>query len=1510
MQITSTGGVSTTTIAASGGTATTTNANGGNAGSITVDNSVAGNVTTTTLTASTGLATGNGTGGTTTGGISVKNTAGNIQTASISTAGGAKGNGGDVVLDASGTVSTTVGSTITTTGGAAVGSQGTDAGNVTITGSAVTMTLAAANPLITANGGSALTLADARGGHAGTILVTATGGAVNFTNGILSAIGGNAAAGVGAGGNAGSVTITASGDVTANAINARSGNAFTTGVGGAVGPITVSGANVTLGALTTTGGSNGNGGAVTVDATGTLSTGAIVSSGGAALLNTAGRAGGAVSLTAGSTLTTNGAITASGGAGNGAGQAGGAAGNITVSSSGTLNVSAAALTASGGASGTGDANGGNAGAISLTNNSTSTGNLSAGALTAVSGAAAGTGTAAAAGSVTVINNNATAGATLTTAAINVSGGTKGAGGSVILRGLDRTVSGLITASGGAGVATATTGGAAGLVRITGIDNTAATAGTLTTAAITVSTGAASGTGAGGAAGSILLEGTTVSAGALTTTGGANGAGGSITATASLGTLAITGAAAAGGAANAGTAGKSGGNVALQAATGLSTGAVTTAGSAGNGAGQAGGSAGTMTLDTTAGTVTLAGSLTASGGNGIGGAAGGNATQVQLNDAVLLNAAVTVAATGGAGGGASANVGFAGAVDSTGAARALTVNTTAGTTFGGAVGANSALLSLATNAGGTTAINGGSVTTTTTQSYGDAVTLGQNTTLTGTTPTFGSTVNGGVPNNNLALDFSLITAINGANFTNINNLSTGTVGTTQITGTLTTAGSQTFGNAVALTGATVLASSNNQTIALNGIVNGGQTLAVNTSGATIFGGAVGATTPLTSVTTNVGGTTAINGGSVRTTGAQTYNDAVTLGQNATLTSTGNAAIALNGALDGGFGLTVTTTGAKTFGGAVGGTTPLASLATAAGGTTAINGGAVNTIGDQSYGGNVTLGAGTSFASSAGNVTFGGTLNSAVANRLASITAAGSVTFNGAVGAVLPLTSLFAHAQTGNLNLGGNVTVSGAGDSIVLVAGGNFLNPTSRTLAPGAGRWLVYSTDPSLDTRNLTYNFKQYDATYGVTTVAGSGNGVLYTLAPTVTASLGGTATKTYDATLTAPTGSLTLGQSGAVDGDTVNLSISGATYDTRHAGSGKTVTANVNLVGASNGAATVHGYQVTPTAGAAVGTIDPAALTITAQTNTKVYDGDTSSVVTPTVLGLFGADTVTGLAQEYANKNVGTNKTLSVTAYTVNDGNLGGNYTVNTADNATGVITARALTVTAAGVDKVYDGATAATVTLGDNRVAGDVLTSSYTTADFNNKNVGTAKPISVSGIGLAGTDSGNYTFNTTASASADITARALTVSATGVDKVYDGATAATVNLADNRVAGDVLTPSYTTADFNNKNVGTAKPINVSGIGLGGADATNYTFNTTASASADITARALTVTASGVDKVYDGNTAATVTLGDNRVAGDVLTSSYTTADFNNKNVGTAKPISVSGIGLAGTGRHQLHLQLDR
>jgi hypothetical protein len=120
---------------------------------------------------------------------------------------------------------------------------------------------------------------------------------------------------------------------------------------------------------------------------------------------------------------------------------------------------------------------------------------------------------------------------------------------------------------------------------------------------------------------------------------------------------------------------------------------------------------------------------------------------------------------------------------------------------------------------------------------------------------------------------------------------------------------------------------------------------------------------------------------------------------------------------------------------------------------------------------------------------------------------------------------------------------------------------------------------------------------------------------------------------------------------------------------------------------------------------------------------------------------------------------------------------------------------------------------------------------------------------LTGADAGNYTVDLGSSGgSGAITARTLDVTATGGTKVYDGTTSANLTWGDNRVAGDVLTFS-SNASFADKNVGSAKPVSVSSVALGGADAGNYVVALhTSSATADITPRTLTVTADAASKV--------------------------------------------------------------
>src|SRR5206468_4228212 len=231
-------------------------------------------------------------------------------------------------------------------------------------------------------------------------------------------------------------------------------------------------------------------------------------------------------------------------------------------------------------------------------------------------------------------------------------------------------------------------------------------------------------------------------------------------------------------------------------------------------------------------------------------------------------------------------------------------------------------------------------------------------------------------------------------------------------------------------------------------------------------------------------------------------------------------------------------------------------------------------------------------------------------------------------------------------------------------------------------------------------------------------------------------------------------------------------------------------------------------------------------------------------------------------------------------------------STTADITARTLVVSATGVNKVYDGATNATVTLSDNRVAGDSLSTSYGNASFANKNAGTAKSVSVSGIAVTGTDASNYTAN--------ITARALAVSATGVNKVYGGTTTATVTLTDDRASGDSLNTSYTNASFADKNVGTGKPVSVSGIAVTGTDASNYTFNPTANTTADITKATVTALITADSKIYDATTAATIASRSlsGVIGSDDVSLSGGTAAFASKTAGTAKTVTATGLSLSG------------
>jgi gliding motility-associated-like protein len=367
----------------------------------------------------------------------------------------------------------------------------------------------------------------------------------------------------------------------------------------------------------------------------------------------------------------------------------------------------------------------------------------------------------------------------------------------------------------------------------------------------------------------------------------------------------------------------------------------------------------------------------------------------------------------------------------------------------------------------------------------------------------------------------------------------------------------------------------------------------------------------------------------------------------------------------------------------------------------------------------------------------------------------------------------------------------------------------------------------------------------------------------------------------------------ITGDEVTVNKT-ATFNNKNIGTGKAVAVSgISLTGTDAG-----NYTITSSTATGTASITVRSLTISATVSDKVYDGNTSANVTLTDNKITGDDVTVNKTATFNNKNIGTGKAVAVSGISLT-GTDAGNYTI-TSSTATGTasITVRSLTISTTVSDKVYDGNTTANATLTDNKITGDDVTVNKT-ATFNNKNIGTSKAVTVSGISLTGTDAGNYSLtSSTATGTASITVKSLTVSATASDKIYDGNTSANVTLTDNKITGDDVTVNKT-ATFNNKNIGISKAVAVSGISLTGTDAGNYTItSSTATGTASITIKSLTISATASDKVYDGNTTANVALTDNRISGDVFTVDKT-ATFNNKNIGTGKAVAVSGISLTGT-----------
>ncbi|WP_377701415.1 YDG domain-containing protein [Pseudoduganella sp. UC29_71] len=408
-----------------------------------------------------------------------------------------------------------------------------------------------------------------------------------------------------------------------------------------------------------------------------------------------------------------------------------------------------------------------------------------------------------------------------------------------------------------------------------------------------------------------------------------------------------------------------------------------------------------------------------------------------------------------------------------------------------------------------------------------------------------------------------------------------------------------------------------------------------------------------------------------------------------------------------------------------------------------------------------------------------------------------------------------------------------------------------------------------------------------------------LKPLTVAVTGSGATKVYDGNSAAFTGSGAY--TGLLDGDTAASGTLG--WDGAR---------NVGTYGIGGLWSTKYDISYT---GSAPLTITPR--TVTAQVGgSKVYDGNTTlSVAKQSVTfanAITGDDLGATFTALFADKNAGSGKPLTVSNGALT-GASAGNYVLGGATSAGAEITRAPLTVSGiSGVTRVYDATVAASIsgTLVASGVSGDdigaALAGNYT---FNNKNAGEGKAINVP-LTLSGGDAGNYLPYTTAHGSITPAMLGIT-SISGVSRVYNGTdTAQVANAVFSGVySGDTVQAGTANASFNNKNVGTGKTITLYSMSLGGADGGNYFVNTESAPAitASITPAALTVGGiSANSRTYNGGTGASLSFMEGGYLvgafnGDsvALNAGSASGAFADKNVGTGKSVTVSGLALTGT-----------
>ena len=565
---------------------------------------------------------------------------------------------------------------------------------------------------------------------------------------------------------------------------------------------------------------------------------------------------------------------------------------------------------------------------------------------------------------------------------------------------------------------------------------------------------------------------------------------------------------------------------------------------------------------------------------------------------------------------------------------------------------------------------------------------------------------------------------------------------------------------------------------------------------------------------------------------------------------------------------------------------------------------------------------------GTVNLGGTVTAQSVNatsRSSNVAAPGTVTASGDISILANDTIIVPGSivATGDLAmLSVNQIVMDGGSvqgRLATLDTGAFINNTGATAVQATQRWAIYTPAPANNTYgNLdSGNTALWGSTSSTRPISGTtGNRYVFQTSPTLVVTPDNK-TKTYgDAFSNFSFAAVGLhpGVTGAFLPDTAASALGSPVLSSLGGAATADVLAGGYTISFAASTVSPAGYTLDLRTGTL--TVDAKALTATASALDRIYDGTTGASGSISLGGvLFGDDvTVNGATYAFANKNAGANKSVGITGATLG-GVDAGNYTVTLPVSTTASILQKALTAAIAADNKTYDGTTAATgrVTGLTGVVLGDTVSTTGGSYAFADRNAGTGKAVTASGVTLTGADAGNYTVSLDTT-TASILQKVLTAAIAADNKTYDGNTTATgrVTGLTGVVLGDTVSTTGGSYAFADKNAGSGKTVTASGVALTGADAGNYALNIgAAQAAANILQKALTAAIAADSKTYDGTTAATgrVTGMAGVIAGDTVSTTGGSYAFADRNAGTGKTVTASGVTLTGADAGNYTVTID-